>query len=365
MSGPSARLQPVPIGLLGSRAGWLIALVLLMCLTGCGLIPPPGRNPPPASTDIPPGLERARAVLGEPRSGNAWFSGVWPGGGTLTGQRVDAFGDWRGTPADAATTYPAWDSWQQIHDSDWHISTFTGYQGVLVYGLPMLPRNDSGNFETILDGDHDWVYRKVAADLVANGRQRSIVRIGWEANGDWFPWSARAEDAEDYVASFRHIVAVMREVTPELVIDFDVNCGTGLRGQQDRLDALERLYPGDDVVDLVGCDHYDWYHAKATDQKSWESALRPTQGIGLQDVVDFARAHKKGLTFPEWGLASRQESGGGDNPYFISKMRTFFETNDDILVLESYFSEPETSIANSIWDPAQNPRAAERYRRLW
>jgi hypothetical protein len=36
-----------------------------------------------------------------------------------------------------------------------------------------------------------------------------------------------------------------------------------------------------------------------------------------------------------------------------------------VLVLESYFSEPETSLANSIWDPDQNPRSSAVYARLW
>ena len=78
-----------------------------------------------------------------------------------------------------------------------------------------------------------------------------------------------------------------------------------------------------------------------------------------------ARAHGKGFSVPEWGLASRAEGGAGDNPYYIQKMRTFFEANADVLVLESYFNEPMTSIANSLWSPTQAPKAALVYRRLW
>jgi hypothetical protein len=44
----------------------------------------------------------------------------------------------------------------------------------------------------------------------------------------------------------------------------------------------------------------------------------------------------------------------GDNSFFIEKARSFFEDNADILVLEGYFSEPETSLANSIWGPSPN-----------
>ena len=63
--------------------------------------------------------------------------------------------------------------------------------------------------------------------------------------------------------------------------------------------------------------------------------------------------------------SSPAEGGAGDNPYFIGKMRAFFEANADILVLESYFSEPTTSLANSIWEPDQNPRSSAEYARLW
>jgi hypothetical protein len=64
-------------------------------------------------------------------------------------------------------------------------------------------------------------------------------------------------------------------------------------------------------------------------------------------------------------LASPTEGGSGDNPLYLERMRSFFEANADILVLEGYFSEPATSIANSLWDPDQNPRSAETYARLW
>jgi len=37
----------------------------------------------------------------------------------------------------------------------------------------------------------------------------------------------------------------------------------------------------------------------------------------------------------------------------------------DILVMENYFNEPATSLANSIWDPVLMPDASETYRRLW
>jgi hypothetical protein len=55
----------------------------------------------------------------------------------------------------------------------------------------------------------------------------------------------------------------------------------------------------------------------------------------------------------------------GDNSFFIEKASSFFEDNADILVLEGYFGEPETSLANSIWDLVQMLRSAPVYARLW
>jgi hypothetical protein len=46
-------------------------------------------------------------------------------------------------------------------------------------------------------------------------------------------------------------------------------------------------------------------------------------------------------------------------------MREYFDSNADILVMENYFNEPATSLANSIWDPVLMPTASETYRRLW
>lgn len=344
-----------------------LCLVVLSLAARWSVVPGAGSTGPVLVPPDPatPSLHQVRAALGPPPSGGQWHSGVWAGGDIARTERVEAFGTWRGTAADAATMYPSVATWQTIHDSHWHVTTYAGFEGTLVYGLPMLPDSGGGDFGSIVEGEHDWVYRQVARDLVTESRGRSIVRIGWEANGAWFPWNATGATAPQYVAAFRHIVTVLHSVAPDLVIDFDISCGTPLRDQQDRLAALTDLYPGDDVVDIVGCDTYDWYNTKAQNEVSWRGVTRPDNEVGIADVADFARAHGKGLAIPEWGLASPAEDGLGDNPFYIEKMRSFFEANADVLVLESYFSEPETSLANSIWDPVQNPQSAEVYARLW
>ena len=321
--------------------------------------------PPTPESDKDPGLERARELLGTPRSEGRWLSGIWAGGATASGDRVESFGQWRGTPVDAITMYPATDTWETIRTSNWHIETFGSSPAILAYGLPLLPVNSGDTLADVAAGKQDEIFRTIATLLVTNGRGNSIVRVGWEANGAWFPWNTTIETAADYKAAFRRVVGVMKEQAPNLVFDFDIGCGVTLRGQSDRMDALAKLYPGDDVVDVIGCDTYDWHHTVTVDEATWAKTQKPTDSPGIADVAAFARAHGKGLSYPEWGLASPAEGGKGDNPYFIAKMRKFFEANADILVLESYFSEPATSLANSIWEPDQNPNSSKEYARLW
>ena len=59
---------------------------------------------------------------------------------------------------------------------------------------------------------------------------------------------------------------------------------------------------------------------------------------------DVAGLMVKGLSISEWGLATKRRNGNGDNPFYIRKMKQFFDANADILVLEQYFNEPAASM---------------------
>lgn len=95
-------------------------------------------------------------------------------------------------------------------------------------------------------------------------------------------------------------------------------------------------------------------------------AARPASpnAVGPADVAAFARARNKGLSFAEWGLA-RAWDGNGDNPFFMRKVKQFFDANSDTLVLECYFNVPDKPMRNSLWTEApQNPKAAAVYHKL-
>jgi hypothetical protein len=308
----------------------------------------------------------AARILGKSRSGLPWHSGVWLGGRFSTSS-INAFDTWRGRPIDVVTTYAASSSYQAMMEELWPINVWKGFNGRLNYGLAMLPENGEGSFASIAAGEQDEVWRRVAQNLASNGRGNSIVRIGWESNLKDWRWQATASNAPEFKAAFRRIVEVMRAGSPSLKFEFGVGCGTGLSGASDRLAPLTAVYPGDDVVDLVGCDTYDWYDTQASSDASWGDVLLPPEGPGIEDITEFARAHGKGASFAEWGLAKRDggNNGGGDNPYYIQSMFNFFTVNSDVVVFECYFDEPASYIANSLYGTEQNPKSAATYTRLW
>ena len=316
-------------------------------------------------TTFPAESPKVRA-LGKSRSGLPWHSGAWLGG-RFSAESLDDFARWRGRPADVVTTFAPRQNYTAIMSSGWGMSIWEGFEGRLNYGLPLLPDDGTGSLRSIGAGDHDFVWRTVAQELQASGHGDSIVRIGWEPNNRSHRWLATADTADQYRAAYRRVVKVMRAEAPGLKFDFNVNCGTGLEGSRDRLAPLTLLYPGDDVVDFIGCDIYDQWSTHAADDFEWRRVLRPLKGPGLQDVVDFARARGKGATVPEWGLAGNdgENNGGGDNPYYIRAMYGFFAANSDILAFECYFDEPRTQIQSSIFDSVTNPRAADAYTQLW
>jgi hypothetical protein len=341
--------------------GLLVVVLVAAGLTGVAVSLSRGGDQPESSssrtTQSPSPMSSAKVKPGAP-----WTSGGWVGGDSSA---IEQFSDWRGKPAATLTTYPAYDTWDEIIGSDWHVSNFDGFTGKLVYGLPLLPSKEPATLQEVAAGEHDDVWRAVAATLVQHGRDDSFVRIGLEANGTWFSWGATATTAKDFVAAYRHVAEVMAEVAPRLQFVFDISCGAPLRGSEDRLAPLTALYPGDDVVDVVGCDFYDAWSTKVRDNAELQHALAPDAGPGLDDLVTFARSHDKRYAVPEWGLTSSDEHGSGDNPFFIQAMYDFFYANRKDLAFENYFDEPALYLGSSLYREGQNPQSGEEYKRLW
>src|SRR4030095_3058110 len=120
----------------------------------------------------------------------------------------------------------------------------------------------------------------------------TIIRLGWEFNGDWYKWAAY--DPGAFAGCFRKIVGAAEQTAPGLRWDWTVNRGPG-QSVRDARDA----YPGDAFVDIVGIDSYDIWPGVSDDPSC---AVHLNGPYGLKFWADFAAQHGKKLSVPEWGV---------------------------------------------------------------
>lgn len=310
---------------------------------------------------------KATEILGPTISGLPWHSGAWtPGKDGHTAENIEQFEAWRGRKLDLVTCYANYfGKFSEVANSGWNVS-YEGPGRRLCFGVP-LGGNDV-SVDQIIAGTGDSTYSDLAELLIKYHRDNAIIRIGWEADipGNW-AWHRNADNCEEFKKAWRHVRDIFASYSKDFKFTFEGSVGSRLEGASDNEAWLRLAYPGDDVVDLIGCDVYNFYDTKVnSDGSGWNTILNPSWGIGLQDIADFTREHHKGLIIPEWGLHSVQ--GPGDVPQFIENMYNFFKSNEDIMAAECYFNEPDPYIKNALWtdgEPPQVPKSAAKYLELF
>lgn len=140
-------------------------------------------------------------------------------------------------------------------------------------------------------GVYDALFQQAADNLLDLNVQRRIVdlRIGWEMNGDWYPWSLGGagtnQTPANYVATFRRIALMVRGTCPNIAITWCPNF--------DREGMA--WYPGDDVVDIIGTDIYVNSAFFADDFDFFRTAP-----CGLDWLEEQGVTRNKKIAIPEW-----------------------------------------------------------------
>lgn len=282
--------------------------------------------------------------------------GLHSGPGDVAG--LNSFASWLGrSPAYASDYVDFRYGWDGIANPTWVLDTWSPWvtassERRLVLGVAMLPESARGQLGAGAYGAFDGHFRTLSRNLVSRGLGYSVIRLGWEANGGWFPWSA-ATDPESWRLFYRRAVQAMRSI-PGSRFTFDWNAASSAAGTNLR---FADFYPGNDVVDVIGLDAYDlkWTDSTSSPETRWSFTL--DQFNGLREHKAFADAHGKPLSFPEWGLYAKGQlnGGGGDNPYYVDRMADWFQSSNT--AYQSYF--------NADWGGgtlASFPQARDRYR---
>jgi hypothetical protein len=283
---------------------------------------------------------------------------VYRGAGCTGRDRMAAFETLIGRPAAGIAEFTELVDWQHmVNSANWALGCWDGRRTGLSQAVPMLMQDGSGTtLRAGARGEYDRHFRDLGALLVAHGHADAFLRIGWEFNGDWYPWAAK-DDPAAWKAYFRRIVAALRSVPGQR---FRIVWNPA-QGEQ-RI-APDRLYPGDDVVDVIGLDFYNqsWGPGAGDPAARWEN-LR-TMPYGLDWLARFGREHRKPVALPEWGTGTRPDGhGGGDDPLFVAGVARWIAAND---VAYHVYWDYDAGDFNGELSSGRQPRAAAAFRRAF
>jgi glycosyl hydrolase family 26 len=267
------------------------------------------------------------------RTGGAlpWSSGVYQP--SATPKTLSTFGTWRGAPVTVATVWPGRSTWNDFVNPAWLYQIWKGAPQTVAFGEPMLPEGVAGvTLAACAAGSYNSYWKQFGTNISAYGLGNSIIRLGWEFNGNWYIW--KATNPTTFAKCWQQIVTSARTTAPGLQWNWNVN-----RGKSSGLADPTQAYPGDAYVNTIGVDSYDAYPA-ATTTAGWNTQLNGTQG--LMYWLNFAKTHGKKLAVPEWGNMNTGSSAGHDNPAYVNDMRAFFQAHSAILAWESNFQGPST-----------------------
>ncbi|WP_246341648.1 glycoside hydrolase family 26 protein [Streptomyces physcomitrii] len=266
-------------------------------------------------------------------------------------RRIAEFSRWLGgAEIRVGHTYLPGDRWENIEGGHGFLDSWAKWRRaendrMLVVNVPMMERNEErlgdGEVRTLLrrgaSGAYDQHFYRLAQRLVALKVPDTVLVPGWEMNGTTYSHRCGPDPAA-WKAYWTRIVRVMRMV-PGQQLRFDF---TATRGR----DAIPwtECYPGDKVVDIIGLDAYD-----QPEGLSFEDQIK--EPYGLRDHAAFAAAHRKPISFPEWGLFR-----GGDNSAYMRGMLDWMSDHKPL------YQTITDYCPHGVWQCGQNPRAAALYR---
>jgi hypothetical protein len=279
--------------------------------------------------------------------------GVFLGSDQRGVDRITQFASSTGVAVSVGRTYLPGDSWQDLEGPDGILDPWSAWRAarrdrMLVLNVPMVAPNEpplSDDAAAALlrqgaEGRFDVHFRKLAERLVARRAADTVIVLGWEMNGTTYSGRC-APDPAAWKRYWRRIVGAVRSV-PGARFRFDF---APVRGAQ--AVPWPQCYPGDDVVDIIGMDSYDQRPGR-----TFSDFVH--QPYGLQAQADFAAAHGKPISFPEWGLFDH-----GDNPAYVRAMYEWFSTHD-----VAYQSLTDYC-PHGVWGCSANPQAGRVYREVF
>lgn len=141
----------------------------------------------------------------------------------------------------------------------------------------------------------------------------------------------------DFIAAYRHVETIFDQQGATNVMWTWQMTAYAFAANPSSDQYAAKWYPGDQWVDNVGADAYNWMGCGS----SGGNQYRELQQIG-DPVIAFARAHGKLASFPEFASHSN-----ANRPQWLANAHQYFVKNEDVLTAAFYFNRPPTVAANA------------------
>ncbi len=221
-----------------------------------------------------------------------------------TPQFIDTFADFSGSWSNMVTS-ASWNAWSQSRSP-----TAQNLTPVVAVGLGTKGDNGPGTLQQIAAGAHDDTYRGIAEAYRDAGYKTIDMRIGWEMNGNFMPWSMgnTTDSVNQWKAAFAHVADVVHSVSG-IKVNTVWNPNLANNNQID----VSTAYPGNDKVDIVALDIYSKtykYDSSVSDSQYYNNpsasqyhpdGTSPSQW-GLAQTIALASAHGKPVGIGETGV---------------------------------------------------------------
>lgn len=149
--------------------------------------------------------------------------------------------------------------------------------------------------------------------------------------------------ASQYIAAYRHVTDIIRaQGVSNIQFVWQMTAYSFRTGGSQ---AASNYYPGDNYVDDVGADPYNWGNCRGANQ--WVQLSTVTD-----PVLAFARAHAKTVVLAEFA-----STGGSQRAAWLNSAHQYFIANRSVLQGAFYFDRPATSAegARCNWSLTSGP----------
>ncbi|WP_380162773.1 hypothetical protein [Kineococcus sp. R86509] len=270
-------------------------------------------TPTDSSTDAP-----AAASSGKTKVDVA--SGDWLSGISGDADERSAVEKLRGVPAEVATTWAdASGSVSQLGEG----SQFGAdkWNKSLILALPPFPEGSS--WEDTAAGKNDEYLRttfQTAKEKWGDRDGQLFIEYGYEMNGYWMWWNARAGQEDAVSKAFARARSIQSEEFPKALLGVRFNHeSNGYDGNSEDLIAAVKS-----SIDFIGASYYNAYPAVSSKAEFDERAGMRDGGGGPKGIGTWLAAAKTAglpIEFGEWAESAKD----GDSPAFIDGMHETFQ----------------------------------------